>query len=74
MVRRLLLFVACAAALLLAGRTGAKPRPESLRAGIDPRTGARVTRPRPALPDPQWKAAVTGATVEPVVDWPDEGS
>ena len=70
------LALALVAALALAGRTGARPLPTSLREGIDPKTGAKVTRPRPALPEPEWKAAVRGNLTEPVVrpDWPDEGS
>src|SRR5262245_47075328 len=70
---RLALLVACAAALLVAGRTGAKPLPTSLREGRDPRSGERITRPRPALPDPEWKSStVTDASFH--ADGPDEGS
>src|SRR4051794_34344750 len=67
------LVFAVVAALLLAGRTGARPLPTSLREGVDPKTGARVTLPRPTLPEPSWKLGrQTDAVVTP--DWPDEGS
>ena len=70
---RFALVFACAAALFIAGRTGARPLPTSLREGIDPKTGARVTRPRPSLPEPEWKSGLnTDAVITP--DWPDEGT
>lgn len=56
----------------------AKPLPTSLREGIDPRTGQKVIRPRPALPPPTWFSPVRPEAVKPefeiAPDWPDEGS
>ena len=58
MDRRLpVLTLALVAALALAGRTGARPLPTSLREGVDPKTGAKVTRPRPALRPPWAQSA-----------------
>ncbi|MEP7028591.1 MAG: FlgD immunoglobulin-like domain containing protein, partial [Candidatus Eisenbacteria bacterium] len=54
---RLALALTIALALVLALALGpdARPAPESLRAGRDPRTGERVVRPRPTLPERSWE-------------------
>jgi hypothetical protein len=50
--------------------------PTSLRQGVDPKTGALVVRPRPALPEPAWKSVLRGQAADAFVqpDWPDEGT
>jgi hypothetical protein len=74
--RLLSLALAAACALACAARSGARPLPTSLRAGVDPKTGAPVTRPRPVLPEADWKQAVRGEAAAPILqpDWPDEGT